>query len=292
MKAILKNRPLTLLVIGVVLMGTSPAWEYARVRPDYPFLVSPWSMRGYEFTQGLVIAACSAAILVLALLLSRGVVKETTAHAAGVVAFVTLFATGVGIATGIDGVVVGGLGLIMLAFLGASVLGIVGARFYAEGTAKWIRNASKVGIWLVGTAAILLGILRPLFGGKERPLWLVLLVVFAILGTFTLLRPPRALAPWRSVINSIFAVWIIATTMASSLRAELSQLQFATNGVGAEVTDIGITSGVLIAWGGGLLALVGAIGLWAKRRDEIAAHERARRQQEAARESEKQLAGV
>lgn len=292
MKAFLKNRPLTLLTIGMVVMGTSAAWEYARVRPDYPFLVSPWSMRGYEFTQGWVIAVCSAVILTLALLLAFGVIKETTPHAIGVVVFVALFATGVGVVTGVDGVVVGGLGLILLAFLAATTVGIATANYLPKTMAKRYRNAIKVAVWIVGTGVILIGVLNPIFGGKQRPLWLVLLVVFSIVGTFTLIRPPRALAPWRSVINSIFAVWILATTMAASLRAELSELQLAQNGFRAEVGDIGITSGVLLAWGGGLLALVGAVGLWAKRRDEIAAKERARRQQEAARESEAQLAGV
>jgi hypothetical protein len=81
----------------------------------------------------------------------------------------------------------------------------------------------------------------------------------------------------------------MSMTMSASLRVTLDQAQLDATGLTAEIKNLQITSGVLWAWFGGLVAFVGAVGLWAQRRDEIIAVERARKQQEAARESESQL---
>ena len=35
-------------VVGALLTIQTVVWEYARMRPDYGFIVDPWSMRGYE----------------------------------------------------------------------------------------------------------------------------------------------------------------------------------------------------------------------------------------------------
>jgi hypothetical protein len=81
----------------------------------------------------------------------------------------------------------------------------------------------------------------------------------------------------------------MSMTMSASLRVTLDQAQLDATGLTAEIKNLQITSGVLWARFGGLVAFVGAVGLWAQRRDEIIAVERARKQQEAARESESQL---
>ena len=52
-----RNRSMWLVLIGTLLMATSIFWEYVRMRPDYLRIVSPWTQRGYDLTQGLVIAA-------------------------------------------------------------------------------------------------------------------------------------------------------------------------------------------------------------------------------------------
>lgn len=290
-RAFLKNRPMTLLTIGMVLMATSPAWEYIRVRPDYQFIVSPWSIRGYQFTQGKIIAVTATVILVLALLMAYRVITESTGHATAVVVFMVLYAMGVAAYAGVDDVILGGFGVVLVAILAAIVIGVIVVSRLPERIPKGQRNAIKVAIWIVGTFVLARFVLSPLFGGTQRPLWMVFLLVFGIIGTFSLVRPPRALAPWRTVINAIAAIWLTSITMVSSLRFELLQMQRDVSDIATGYGDVGITSGVLLAWLGGLLGIVGAVGMWAKRRDEIDSHERARRQQAAARESEAQLAG-
>ncbi len=81
----------------------------------------------------------------------------------------------------------------------------------------------------------------------------------------------------------------MSMTMSASLRVTLDQAQLDATGLTAEIKNLQITSGVLWAWFGGLVAFVGAIGLWAQLGDETSAVERARKQQEAARKSESQL---
>ncbi|HLE39331.1 MAG TPA: hypothetical protein VJA44_06735 [Acidimicrobiia bacterium] len=291
MKAFLKNRPYALLVTGLLLMATSVGWEYVRVNPDYRFVITPWSLRGYQFTQGKVIAATAVALLVLAWLLVSGRLKARTVHASGIVAFMVLYAVAAAVVTDAGTIRMAVVGLALIAFMGAALLGVLADRFVPETVPASTRRLIGLGVRFGGFLVLLLAILNPIFGGADRPVWLVFLVGFGVLGGVSVVRPPEALAGWRTMLNAIFAVWLMSITMAASLRVTLLRLQVEANGVSAEMGDVGITSGVLIAWLGGLLAFIGATGLWARRRDEIAARDRAHRQQAAARESEMQLAG-
>ena len=56
MKTLFKNKPLLLTILGLAIMAQSILWEYVRVRPDYRFVIEPWSQRGYDINQGWVIA--------------------------------------------------------------------------------------------------------------------------------------------------------------------------------------------------------------------------------------------
>ena len=283
MKAFLKNRPYALLVTGLGLMATSVLWEYVRVNPDYRFVITPWSIRGYEFPQGKVIAVTAVVLLVLAWLQVSGRLKASARHAAGIVIFMVLFSVGVAIATDAGHVSLGLLGLGLIAFLAAVLLGTLADRFLPKSLPDSTRKLIAVGTRIGGFFIVLFGVLNPMLGGSERPVWLIFLIGFGLLGAVSVVRPPEALAGWRTMLNAISALWMLSITMASALRTTLLQLQFETHGVSAEMADIEITSGVLIAWLGGLLAFIGATGLWAKHRDDISARERAHRQQAAAR---------
>jgi peptidoglycan/LPS O-acetylase OafA/YrhL len=91
-----RNRSFFLILLGTGLMAISVFWEYARVKPDYRFIVEPWSIRGYETTQGWVIAAGALAALALALPLSlhllKGKLIESLLVAGLATAFVALAA--------------------------------------------------------------------------------------------------------------------------------------------------------------------------------------------------------
>lgn len=287
MRKFLKNRPLALTVIGMAIMAQSIAWEYVRVKPTFRFLIDPWSFRGYELTQGVVIAAAAAVIAVLAILLAYGILKETMAHSILGVSVLVGFAITVTIVTDVKDVQIPFIVRILLAVVGAVVVRSLLEDFIPKSWNKR-RRATRIGIWLAGFLVILFGVTGPLLSG-DRPVWIFIAVAGLLMGALAVFRPPRELAGWRMVINGIVAVWVMSMTMSASLRVALNQAQLDATGLTAELKNLQITSGVLWAWFGGLVAFVGAVGLWAQRRDEIIAVERARKQQEAARESESQL---
>lgn len=292
MRAFLKNRPLALTTLGLLLLGSSAAWEYVRVRRDYRYIVSPWSLRGYETMQGKVIAATAAVLLVITLLLAFGRIGRTRFGSMIVAAGMVGWSVGIALVADTGDRTLSFLGMALIAMIGAGLVTNLAASSIGERARNSFKGAIRFGAWLAAFALLLFGVLNPIFGGKERPVWLIFLVLFGILAAQAILRHPSALAGWRLLMLATMSIWITAITMASALRVDLLQRQAETSGVAVEFGDAQITSGVLIAWVGGLLAFVGVVGLWAKRRDEIATSERAHRQQEAARESELQLASA
>lgn len=287
MSKILKNRALLMTVLGMVIMAQSILWEYVRVKPTYRFIVDPWSLRGYEVTQGAVIAALALGIAVLAILVANGAVKETRVHGAvaiagliGYVAIVALLADARDVSLAFPVTA-------LLAAIGAVVVGALVRRFIPEDWNKRGR-ASRIGIWLVSFLVLLFGVLDPLLG-TERPLWMIIAIAGLVLGALALFRPPTELAGRRMLINAIIGVWVMSMTMSAGLRQALLAAQLETSGISTQLLDLQITSGVLISWFGGLIGFIGAVGMWAKRRDQIIARERARRQQEAAADSAAQL---
>lgn len=287
MRKFLKNRPLVLTVLGMAIMAQSIAWEYVRVEPTYRFLVEPWSIRGYDVTQGLVIATGAVVIAVMAVLLSYGNLKETLTHSIIGVAVLVGFGVVAAILTDAKDVKVPFVVHVFLAIVAAVVIRSQLEGFIPESWSKR-RRAARFGIWLAGFLVALFAIIGPLLQ-NEQPFWIFIAVGGSIMGALALFRPPEALAGRRMVINGIVAIWVMSMAMSASLRVTLDRAQFDLNGISADVKNLQITSGVLWAWLGGLVAFVGAVGLWAQRRDEIIAIERALKQQEAARESEAQL---
>jgi len=283
----LKNKPLVMTILGTSIMAQSIAWEYVRVDPTYRFLVEPWSLRGYEITQGLVVAAGAGVITLLAVLVSYGILKETLTQSIIAVAILVVFGVAASILADAKEVKAPVLSHILLAAVGAVIARSLLEGFIPEAWGKR-RRAARAGLWLAGFLVTLLAIVRPLLS-DEQPFWIFIAVAGVIIGALALFRAPRALASRRLVINGILAIWVMSMTMASSLRVTLDGAQFDLSGISAELKNIQITSGVLLAWFGGLVAFVGAVGLWASRRDEIIAFDRARKQQDAARESEAQL---
>lgn len=287
MRKFLKNRPLLLTTLGLVIMAQSIFWEFIRVKPTYRFLIEPWSMRGYEVTQGVVIAVSAIVVALVAVLLSYGVIKETPIHSVAAVVFLVVYAVVVTVLADAKDIKMPFIVHIILSLMGAIVLKAVLERFIPEVWTKR-RRAAQIGLWLAGFLITLFAFVGPILQ-NEQPFWVFVAVAGIVLGALVFFRRPQQLAGWRMIINGIVVLWVMSMTMAASLRVTLRQAQFELNGLSADVQDLQVTSGVLWAWFGGLVAFAGAVGMWARRRDEIIAFDRARKQQEAARESERQL---
>jgi hypothetical protein len=274
-------------VLGMLIMAQSIFWEYVRVKPTYRFITEPWSLRGYETTQGLVIAASALAIIVLVVAIARGIVKETLVSSSIAVGAVVVFATVTAILANAPDIEMPFPIHVIVSMIGAVVGVALLERFIPK---AWIqrRRLARFGIWTASVVVLLFGVIGPLLS-NEQPFWVFVAVASAVMGGLVLFRPPMELAGVRISINAILAIWVMSMTMSATLRQTLQAAQFDKTGLSAQVQDLQITSGVLLAWFGGLLGFAGAVGLWAKRRDQIIAHERARKQQEAAAESQEQL---
>jgi len=181
-KRLWSNKPQLLAVVGGVMAIASIGFEYARNKPDFGFLVFPWSIRGYELAQGWTMAIL-------------------------------------------------GVGLIVAALIDSD-----------ERPLMWVRRFHML-------AAV--------------------------------------------------ATWLYITFSAGSLRSALIDKQLATpqipssgepfTGIATPYKDVQITSGWLIAVTGAVVIFLGAVGMWATRRDQRKAQLRAADQRAAAEQSAREL---
>jgi len=272
-----RNRSLFLTLLGTGLMATSVCWEYARMKPAYRYIVEPWSLRGYETTQGWVILAGSLALMALAIPLSLRLLKGTLIESIVVAGAVTAFAAAVPVLADAPDQDLGGGAVWSLAvLLGLAALAVVG-RVLPASLPGWARRLSLLGTFAGVTVLAGLVVYGPLLGDHIVPLWLVVLILMLTLDILVIARPPVELASYRLLLIGVTLVWIVTLVCAGALRSTLLRLQVET-GSAAEYREMQITSGILIAWVGGLLAFAGSVALWARRRDELEEHSRAGQQ--------------
>jgi hypothetical protein len=278
-----------LVGLGTGLMATSILWEYVRMRPDYRFIVEPWSVRGFETAQGWVVAAIATTVLVIAILVTTGILKETLPTIVSVAVATTALGVVLAAVTDPREPVIGTFGTWGLAVLAGMAAAAIATATLPKGlkARSWTTLAVFVAALLIAAFAVF----DPLLGGEAVPLWAVVLIGLGLLNVVVVVWPPRQLALYRLMINGGLIAWFVSFVMSGSLRSLLATRQLDTMdmGIAAEIRDIQITSGVMLAWAGGLLAFLGTVSLWARRRDQLDAVARARRQLEAARRSAEEM---
>lgn len=293
MRTFKRYRSVIITITGAALMIASLAWEYARVAPDYRYLVEPWSIRGYETTQGAVMAAIGVAVIaVVVWIVWRG---DSLLPSLAVVGGVTVFAVVLAILSGADDVSLGWPATWGMGLLTAAVAQAAAGRWLPRAMQRSLRRLSVLGIWLATFLVAGAAIFAPLLGSGTTPLWVIVAIAFVLMGALVMTQEPQELAPYRLLINGVVLGWIVGITMAGALRSTLMRLQteWSIANLGAESTadlrDIQITSGVMIVWVGGLLAFAGAVALWAQRREHLETQHRSQRQLAAAQESAAEL---
>ncbi|MCB1247384.1 MAG: hypothetical protein KDB69_08965, partial [Acidimicrobiia bacterium] len=128
------------------------------------------------------------------------------------------------------------------------------------------------------------------------PLWVAVFVVFLAIGALTLAIRPLDMGANRMLIVATVAVWATIVFSAGAIRETLIDTQLTTEqsngviGIAAQYKDVQAASGWWLAGFGATIAFVGAVGIWAKRRDLVAALARARKQRAAAEESAREIA--
>jgi hypothetical protein len=111
--------------------------------------------------------------------------------------------------------------------------------------------------------------------GRSVPAWVLVLLLMSTLSVLMVARAPHELAPYRLMLIGVALTWVITMVCAGAVRSTLLGAQLEAAGIAAPYRDIQITSGVMIAWAGGLLAFAGSVALWARRRDELQERSRA-----------------
>ncbi|MBT8197413.1 MAG: hypothetical protein KJO84_02810 [Acidimicrobiia bacterium] len=280
-----KNFGAAVGTFGAFLMIVSVAWEYARVIPSYRFLVEPWSMRGFEMVHGWVTLGIGVALLIATLLAAPEAATERSR------------AVTITIATAVMGSALafifiredyslefdGGTGLIIAAIFGLGTTAVTMA-LLKDRTPLAGSQLASIGLFLVLFAVLAFAVF-PALGEVTLTGGLWVTILFGLITIVSLIVRPVALAPYRMLINaSIFAA-LAHLLSAGAIRSTLFDEQNAVSGVSAQYKDLQVTSGWMMGVVGTLFVFIGAVSLWAKRRDQIKTRERAEKQREAARQS-------
>lgn len=256
----------------------SIAWELTRMNPNTAYVVQPWSQRGYEVIHGSVTFTLGALLFLAGLLTMWERSKEPMVSRLIAVAM-GAGAIGVAAIYGTDEKTMGGgaLGWILAALGGYVIQAAV--KPYLPKTNTAVQRGLALVVFVVGTL-----VLSAAFLGRSSdalPVVWVSIAAVLLVGLATT-GEPAALAANRMLILSTVAAGAAIGLSAAASRTALLEAQVELDGIVGQYKDTQITSGYFLALFGILLAFVGAVSLWAKRRDIIINQQRAERQREAA----------
>jgi len=289
-----KNWTKIALALGPVLMISSVTWEYARIVSTYTFLIQPWAMRGHETIHGQIIVVLGILLLVAGLLTSieRALKPRNSAL---IVGYVVIAATGFTATFGRDTSTFAlgdASGIALSLFLAISLS--LALRSSLGDTVKWFSRALLTFIPLFFGIFVLLG--ATIVGESITvPTWLVTFIVSSSLGALVITIKPMDMSANRMLILSSVSAWAVVTFSAGAIRESLIAIQLRTDqsdgifDVAVQYKDTQIAGGWWLAGFGTFVFFVGSVGLWARRRDVVAAIARAKKQREAAEESAREI---
>ncbi|MEA2010682.1 MAG: hypothetical protein U9N78_08260, partial [Actinomycetota bacterium] len=279
------------IALGPAIVMVSIAWEMARTNPAYNFLVEPWALNGYEMDQGWTYFAIGVVLLLVGLAVMPKRAVEVP-YSAAVVAFATVAATVLAlvyapgtVSITFSGVIVGILVLVLTLMTYRTFKSLVLPRIPALD-----RFVARTFIAL-GILVVLFLVLSMTLGGStiEAGSGITAFVAVGLLGLFALATAPHGLAANRMLIYASVLGGAVIGMSGGSLRTTLLEAQVATVGVSGQYKDVQVGMGWFIALVGIMILFVGAVALWATRRDLIIARSRAREQRAAAEKSAKEI---
>jgi len=279
------------LVLGPVIVMASIVWEYARTNPAYTFLVEPWALRGYEMPEGWMYFAIGAGLLLLGLAVMPSKAVELP-YAAAVVGITTVVAGILGLVLGPDSISITFNGLIMA--LLSLLLWIMVYRTFKSLILPRVPSLDRFLIRTVVSLGTLVGIFAIIFftvGESTISMnpGVALFIGVGLLALFALATAPHGLAANRLLIYLSVVAGAIVTLSGGALRTSLREAQVDAIGIAAQYKDVQVSYGWFIALFGMAVVFVGAVAVWATRRDIIIARARARAQREAAEKSAQEI---
>lgn len=279
------------ITLGPAIVMVSVVWEMARTNPAYGFLVEPWSLRGYELDQGWTYFAIGASLLLLALAVAQKRSVEV-GYSAAVVALGTVAGTVLAVVFGPEVVsitfsmfVVAVLSLLLSIMLYRAFKSLVLPRLPALD-----RFAVRVAIGL-GTLVLVFVAINSTVGSTTVELnpGLAAFAGLGLLGLFALATVPHGLAANRFLIYTSVLGGAAIGLSGGSVRTSLREAQVEAIGVAGQYKDVQVSYGWFIALAGIIILFVGAVALWATRRDIVIARSRARAQRAAAEKSAQEI---
>ena len=279
------------VTLGPAIVMVTVVWEVVRTNPAYNFLVEPWALSGYETDQGWTYFAVGLVLLLLGLAVIPKRSVEIP-YSATVVALAVVASSILGLVFGpatvsitFSGVITALLTLITTLMLYRFFKSLVIPRVAALN-----RTIVRLVAWF-GTFIGLFLLLSATLGGStvEMNTGLAMFLGTGLLGLYALATSPHGLAANRVVIFSSVLGGAVIGMSGGSLRTTLLDAQVAATGVSAQYKDVQVAYGWFIALFGIIILFVGAVALWATRRDIIIARTRAKDQRVAAEKSAKEI---
>jgi len=289
-----KNWTKIALAVGPAIMMGSITWEYARNSADYTYLVQPWSIRGHETIHGWIIVAAAILLLIGGLFTSMERSMQPR-YSALIVGYIVLGATAFAAFFAKDSITVtfSTLYIIFLSFMLAGAISL-SLRSLRGDSIKWFRRSFLTFIPLFVMFFLLL---TATVSGTSVTVatWLFVFVLMLSIGVMSLAIKPVDMGANRMMIIASLLGGGVVWFSAGAIRQSFIEIQLETDqggglfGVAAQYKDTQAASGWWIAGLGTFIIFIGAVGLWAKRRDIVAAIARAKKQREAADESSREI---
>ncbi len=285
-----KNWTKIALALGPAIMISTITWEYARNAADYNYIVQPWSMRGYESIHGWIILVAGVLLLLGGLFTSMERSMQPR-YSALIVGYIVVATTGFTAAFARDSITITAspLMVILLSGLLANAIALSLRSLKGE-TVKWLNRALVTFVVLFIVFFLFFNLT---ISGRSItvPTWVLVFVVFLALGLMSLAIRPIDMGANRMMIIASIVGGTVVWLSAGAIRQSFIDIQLETDqgggvfGIATQYKDTQAASGWWIAGFGTFVIFVGAVGLWAKRRDVVAAIARAKRQRIAAEKS-------
>ena len=282
------------IALGPTIIIASIVWEYARTNPDYNFLIEPWAIKGFDTDHGIVFLVMSALLLIGGLATAwEGALRQPVA--AGIAAYFVIAAT-VFTFLYADRTITLDVTAVMnvvLSFIIASGFALALRSLFGE-RIRWFKRALPTGFL---TFVLFFVLFRFTIQGNEISVraWVLVFFISLLFAGMSIAIKPLNMAANRMLILASVAAWGVILLSAGALRQKLIDTQEMTEqangaiGVAAQYKDTQAALGWWIAGFGVTVLWVGAVALWAKRRDIVAAIQRARKQREAAEKSAREI---
>ena len=280
-------------------MIQSIVWEFARMKPDNKYFLEPWAYRGFESIHGTVFAVIGFALLV-AVVLVASKASQALRNSIAIVALMVVaawlialvFAGGADFTLTSDSIV---------AFLLAAALAFVvvfSARRYAEhrsfdAASSALKGATGALVVVAAIAAFVVIVGAIVGDQKTVPAHIAVLIVMIILALLMILMKTPSMAANRMLMASTLVAGTAIGFSGAAIRSTLTRLQSEMEPfIPGQYRDTQVTWGYFLANIGVFLVFIGAVMLWARRRDIVHSQQRAAKQREAAEASARELAAA